>query len=117
MDGLFTYATAAFCFAFLFTALSVAYMIFFCSDSGEQNRCCIVLPVSGHVEDIELQVRAAVSRRRKLRNAAIFLADFGADSETAEIGRRLCREFAMVEWMSPDLLDGRLREMAGAIVE
>ena len=69
------------------------------------------------MEDSEVQVRAAVSRRRKLQNAAIFLAYSGADSETAEIGRRLCREFAMVEWMSPDLLDGRLREMAGRIVE
>ena len=81
-----------------------------CPTEGAE-RSCIVLPVSGHEEDIELRVRSLVSRTRRLRGAAIILADFGADSETAEIARRLCREFGTVECLSPEELAERLKEM------
>lgn len=60
----------------------------------------IVLPVSGHMEDIEFRIRGtAVRRRRVSRHARIYLVNFGADAETAEIAKRMCREFEGLEWV------------------
>ncbi len=69
----------------------------------------LVLPVSGHVEDIELRVRMLVNAGRKLRGASIVLADFGADRETEEICRRLCREFGTVKLLDGNRLAERIK--------
>ena len=57
----------------------------------------VVLPVCDHVEDVELRVRRLVSACGRMRGLSIVIADFGADSETAEICDRLCREFGRVK--------------------
>ena len=75
-----------------------------------QDSAFVVLPVSGHVEDIELRVRELVRGSRGLRGAAIILADFGADGETAEICRRLCREFDTVRWIAGTALEKTIIE-------
>lgn len=71
---------------------------------------CIVLPVAGHREDIEFRIREAVSQvqRSGLRGAVIYVTDFGADSETAEIAARMCREFGMTEWVGCEELTERI---------
>lgn len=76
-------------------------------DSGG---ACIVLPIVGHKEDVEFRIREAVSqvRRSGLRGAVIYVADFGTDSETAEIAARMCREFSMTEWVSREELTERI---------
>lgn len=62
-----------------------------------EKNAFVVLPVSGHVEDIELRVRELVRESRGLRGTSVIIADFGADGETTEICRRLCLEFGNVE--------------------
>lgn len=76
---------------------------------------CIVLPIAGHCEDVELRIREAVSRAQRwgLRGAAIYVTDFGADSETAEIAERMCREFGMTQWVSRDELSDRIGSRVG----
>ena len=103
---------AALCMAVILAAVVAAGMIIFPACGGENE--CVVLPVCGHVEDIELRVRAAASHRRRLRlgKSAIFIVNFGADGETAEIARKLCRELEMVNLVAPDELAERLREAA-----
>ena len=71
----------------------------FLRSDGKGEGVFIVLPVAGHTEDIEIRVRSLICGSRSLRGAAILLADFGADGETAEICRRLCEEFEKVEWI------------------
>lgn len=81
------------------------------ADGGE----CIVLPVAGHREDVEFRIREAVARVRRsgLRGAVIYVTDFGADSETAEIAARMCREFGMTEWVSRDELTQKIHAELG----
>ena len=68
----------------------------------------VVLPLKGHVEDVELRVRGAVRLAGRV-HATVLLADFRADGETREICTRLCREFDSVE-----LIDGNaIAERAG----
>ena len=81
--------------------------------SGRGEGTFIVLPVAGHVEDIELRVRRAVCAAGRLRGAVITVADFGADSETAEIIRRLCREYDALEVIDGNDLVGRLTKRSG----
>lgn len=73
---------------------------------------CIVLPVKGHMEDIEYRIRGAIVRRRRAsrRLSKIYLADFGADDETAEIAKRMCGEFDILEWVDGSELTKKLRE-------
>lgn len=75
---------------------------------------CIVLPVAGHMEDVEFRIREAVSRARQLglRGAVIYVTDFGADSETAEIAERMCDEFSVTEWVSSEELADRIGSRA-----
>lgn len=71
---------------------------------------CIVLPISGHMEDVELRIREAVSQARRLglRGAAVYVADFGADSETADICERMCSQFGVTQWVSREELANRI---------
>lgn len=70
---------------------------------GANDDACeyIILPVKGHMEDIEFRIRGAMARRRKVGNhiSKIYLTDFGADAETAEIAKRMCSEFEILEWV------------------
>ncbi|MBQ1397066.1 MAG: hypothetical protein IIY89_01075 [Clostridia bacterium] len=86
--------------ALMWAALSVARIVL--RPGGRGRGAFVVLPVAGHVEDVELRVRRLVRGVRSLRGAVILLTDFGADAETADICRRLCREFGNVE-----MIDGR----------
>lgn len=70
----------------------------------------IVLPVSGHIEDIEFRIRGATARRRRVsRHVRIYLANFGADAETTEIAKRMCREFEGLEWVEGTELTGKIK--------
>lgn len=71
----------------------------------------IVLPLSGHMESVELQVRGLVSSSRGIRGAVVLLADFGADAETAEIAQRLCRDFAVVDYVKGADLTVRVEKL------
>ena len=55
-----------------------------------------VLPMSGHVEQAEYQVRSLVTRCRwkdKSRRARCVVVDEGMDGETRQICELLCRDF------------------------
>ena len=50
----------------------------------------------------------AAVRRTGLRGAVIYVADFGADEETAAIAQRLCEEFGVTEWVPSGELSGTI---------
>ena len=96
-------------FAGIIGVISALVLSFYHVNGGAGE--CIVLPVSGHIDDIEFCIRGAVARRQRVsRHAKIFLADFGADAETAEIARRMCGEFEGIEWVECDKLAECLRK-------
>lgn len=74
---------------------------------------CLVVPLAGHVEDAELLIREAVAaaRRAGLRGAVVYVADFGADEETAAIAQRLCEAYGVAEWVA----QGELSEKIAAL--
>ncbi len=109
MDGLWIYLMLVLAVVVIPSAVIAVGMWSGLSDRPEKG--CVVLPVSGHVEDIELRVRAAVFHRRRT-GTEIYIADFGADAETAEIAHRLCLELDAVEWMTAAELFVKLNEMA-----
>ena len=82
-------------------------MKLFLGGGGEKQSCYVVLPVAGHVEDIELRVRQAVRNARRA-HAALLIADFGADAETADLCRRLCRAFPTAELLDGSELEKRV---------
>lgn len=98
------------CFLGLVSIISGACSWFYNISGGAGE--CIVLPVKGHVEDIEFRIRGAIVRRRRAsrRLPRIYLADFGADAETAEIAKRMCDEFDVLEWVDGAELSRKLRE-------
>ena len=69
---------------------------------GRETGAFVVLPLAGHMEDIEWRVRELARESRKMRGKGILLADFGADGEALEIARRLAEDFPAVE-----LVEGR----------
>ena len=82
---LFALALAAVGLAFAMAAVILA------RPCGPGCGAFVVLPVSGHMDDIELRIRKLVRESRGLPGAAIVIADLGADSETADICRMICR--------------------------
>lgn len=80
------------------------------SGAKDCRSTCLVVPLAGHVEDVELLVRETVAavRRTGLRGAVIYVADFGADEETAAIAQRLCEEFGVTEWVPSGELSGTI---------
>ena len=111
VDKIFIYAaliatTAAMMWG-MFTGISMMF-----SGAKDCRGECIVLPVSGHMEDVELRIREAVSQARRLglRGAVVYVADFGADSETAEIAERMCGEFGVTQWVNRRELADRIEE-------
>ena len=102
------------CFCGLISVISAVCSWFYNAGGGAGE--CIVLPVKGHMEDIEFRIRGAMVRRRRAsrRLSKIYLADFGADDETAEIARRICGEFDVLEWVDGTELTKRLRENVNA---
>lgn len=98
-----------FCFLGFISMLSAACVKFY-----EGGACEIILiPVFGHVEDIEFRIRGAVVRRRKSWRRApnIIIADLGADKETAEIAKKLCCEYDGIEWVEYGALTDELRKI------
>ena len=87
---LFALALAAVGLAFAMAAVILA------RPCGPGCGAFVVLPVSGHMDDIELRIRKLVRESRGLPGAAIVIADLGVDSETADICRMICREFEHV---------------------
>lgn len=75
---------------------------------------CIVLPIDGHVEDVEWRIRNAVCHRRSLRQRGmvIYVVDYGVDGETAAIAQKLCGELEMVEWIPADELTTRVGRLS-----
>jgi hypothetical protein len=71
----------------------------------------IILPVAGHTEDIEFRIRGAMARSRMSgrRTSKIYLADFGADGETAAIAEKMCSEFEILEWADGSELAEKIR--------
>lgn len=56
----------------------------------------IVIPISGHSEDIEYTVMCVVKRNRwfdRFKNANIILLDCGIDEDTRQICVMLCKRF------------------------
>lgn len=72
----------------------------------------VVLPVKGHMEDIEFHIRGTVARMRKSGSCTskIYLVDFGTDDETAEIAKKMCSEFEILEWVDSFELAKNIRE-------
>lgn len=98
----------ALAFVGLVSVISALCLSFYHVSGG--TREYIVLPVSGHVEDIEFRIRGAAVRRRRMgRHLRIYLANFGADAETAEIAKRMCEEFEGIEWVEGCELAGKLK--------
>lgn len=111
MDEIILYAAVGLlCFCGLVSVIS-AMCSWFYNAGGEAGEC-IVLPVKGHMEDIEFRIRGAMVRRRRSSRhlSKIYLADLGADAETAEIARRMCGEFDVLEWVDGAELIKKLRE-------
>ncbi len=100
----------ALCFCGIVSVVSAICLWFYNNGNGMGEY--IVLPVKGHMEDIEFRIRGAIVRRRRAsrRLPQIYLADFGADSETAEIAKRLCDEFDVLKWVDGMELTKSLRE-------
>lgn len=88
--------------------ISALYISFYSTKSDEWEY--IILPVKGHMEDIEFRIRGALARRRRAHISKIYLADFGADDETAEIARKMCGEFEVLEWVDSFELTGNIRD-------
>lgn len=111
MDEIILYTVVGLlCFLGLVSVISAVCSWFFNVSGGAGE--CIVLPVKGHMEDIEFRIRGAIVRRRRAsrRLPKIYLADFGADAETAEIAKRMCGEFDVLEWVDGTELGKKLRE-------
>ena len=68
-------------------------------DIGRRCGAVVLLPLKGHVEDAEYRIRAAVAWAR---GAEVYVADCGADRETAEIAARLCGEYPSAHWLECD---------------
>lgn len=90
--------------------ISALYLSFYSTNGSAREY--LILPVKGHMEDIEFRIRGAMARRRKAGNhiSKIYLADFGADDETVEIARRMCGEFEVLEWVDSFELTENIRE-------
>lgn len=73
----------------------------------------LVIPVSGHRDDIENIVRSAAARKRWQTPPAtrqVLLLDTGMDDETRQLAERVCGEVGGVGLFQPADLDGILRD-------
>lgn len=75
----------------------------------------IIIPISGHIEDIEFFVRGLLNEKRwgsVLKCSKLVLADVGLDEETRKICKILCEENEEISLSSNDelisLLDGKV---------
>lgn len=68
----------------------------------------VIIPVSGHHDDIEYVLRSAAQRLKWMdgkEDAQIYCLDYGMDSETLRICRLVSAEYAFMEIVQPDQLD------------
>lgn len=66
--------------------------------NGNSVSPVLVLPVSGHCQDMEFVVRAAVSRSRWISDSpgSVLIIDIGMDDETRILAKKICDEFSNV---------------------
>lgn len=73
-------------------------------------KCITVLPLKGHHDDAELQIRAAVSRHR----GRCLVVDMGLDGETKQLIKTLCVRLNSAEYCCPDTLNKQLIHVMNA---
>lgn len=61
--------------------------------SKHQAHTITVVPLSGHVEEMELLIRELRTGRRRKENTNLLLVDAGMDEETRSICEKLCGEY------------------------
>ncbi|MDR1565364.1 MAG: hypothetical protein LBS74_10440 [Oscillospiraceae bacterium] len=71
------------------------------------QKALTLIPVKGHVEDVELLIRSAVLRASWCSNRSmnVIALDCGTDAETADICRKLAEESPLIKFCSSEELE------------
>lgn len=86
--------------------------IFYNSIRNYQNKI-IIVPVGGHVEDIEIFIRCLINKSRGAKFGlveSIIIADMGADEETAKICNNLENEYDFIYFCEGKEISEKLSE-------
>ena len=76
--------------------------------TGRSSRMVVIIPVSGHHDDIEYVLRSAAQRLKWMdgqEDAQIYCLDYGMDSETLHICRLVSSEYGFMKIVQPEQLD------------
>lgn len=104
------------CFVILTFAVAIGLVklteLFWSSIKNYQNKI-IIVPVGGHVEDIEIFVRSLINKAKGANIGLIeniIIADMGADEETALICRRLEEQYEFIYFCEGKDISEKLSE-------
>lgn len=104
------------CFV-LVTFLSILALVkitevFYNSIRNYQNKI-IIVPVGGHVDDIEIFIRSLINKAKGAKFGLvenIIIADMGADEETAKICKNLENEYEFIYFCEGKEISEKLSE-------
>lgn len=79
--------------------------------TGRSGRMVVIIPVSGHHDDIEYVLRSAAQRLKWMdgqKDVQIYCLDYGMDNETLRICRLVSAEYGFMKIVQPEQLDAYL---------
>lgn len=95
----------------ILTLLGIVYCIRLCIlamlTPPKELKMSLVIPVSGHIENIEYIVRCAIERKRWYvgrDRMEIILLDCGMDDDTIKLCNEACKEYGYIKIQRPEML-------------
>ena len=88
--------------------------------AGRCGQIIMLVPLSGHQEDVEYVLRSAAQRLKWTdgkEGGQIYCLDYGMDKETLEICKIMAKEYAFMQVVTPDQLGERMSAQGLQIVK